>query len=99
MNAFDRINLFVHNAIAGYEPVMVRSLVVAFFALLATFGIGTGNLPSWAEGVLVFLAFVVPILAGKSARAKVSPVASVELPEDEYPDGYEAAVAADNEAA
>ncbi|MFC5676083.1 hypothetical protein [Aeromicrobium endophyticum] len=94
---FDRLSLFVSNAIAGYEPVMVRSIVVAFFAMLASFGVGSGALPAPVEGVLVFLAFVVPILAGRSARKKVTPVEGLELPEDHYEGGYEDAVLAERD--
>lgn len=84
--------LFIRNLIAGYEPVMVRNIAVALFAMLATFGVGTGNLPPWADGVLVFLALVVPLAAGWSARRQVSPVKSFELPVDPYADGYAAAM-------
>lgn len=89
-----RFIAFIRDAVAGYEPTVVRSLVVAVFVLLASFGIGSGELPAWAEGVLTFLAFVVPLIGGWLIRRKVIPVKSVDLPADPYPGGYEAAMRA-----
>lgn len=95
----NRITSFIRDALNGYEPTLVRSIAVAVFVLLAAFGKGTGELPTQVEAALTFLQFVVPIAAGFSIRAKVIPVKSVDLPEDPYPDGNDAAMAADDEAA
>lgn len=69
-----RLSSFFHAVVNGYEPALARSLAVAVFTLLASFGLGGGNLPTWAEASLTFLAFVVPIAAGFAIRAKVTPV-------------------------
>ena len=64
---------FFRAAIDGYEPAVVRSVLVAVFVLLAAFGIGTGDLPPQVEALLTFATFAVPILGGFLIRAKVSP--------------------------
>lgn len=64
---------FLKDALAGYEPAVVRSFAVAVFVLLAAFGIGSGDLPGQVEAVLTFLTFIVPIAFGFLIRAKVTP--------------------------
>jgi hypothetical protein len=83
----NRIAAFIRDALAGYEPTLVRAFAVAVFVLLASFGIGTGDLPPQVEAVLTFLTFAVPIIGGYLTRRKVIPVASVALPANPYPDG------------
>jgi hypothetical protein len=96
MKLFHRIRSFLVSLAAGYEPVMARTIVAAFFVMLAGAGIGSGSLPPAVEAVLGFLAIIAPIVAGKLAREKVTPVepkASQEelLPPDLYsePDASE----------
>jgi hypothetical protein len=90
---------FIRNLLTGYEPALARSIVLAVFVLLGAFGLGSGNLPPQAEAVLTFLAFIMPIAAGWLIRRKVTPVTALdaELPADDYPEGYEAAVLADDD--
>ena len=68
-----KLAMFIRNVIAGYEPALVRSVVVAVFVLLAAFGIGSGDLPPQVEALLTFAAFVIPIIGGLLIRRKVSP--------------------------
>jgi hypothetical protein len=70
----NRVYAFFNDLLDGYEPVMARNIFVAVFALLASFGLGSGNLPAGAEGILTFLAFAVPLYLGYRARQKVTPV-------------------------
>lgn len=82
-----RFTLFIRDAIDGYEPALIRSIAVAVFVLLASFGIGTGDLPPQVDAVLIFLTFIVPIVGGWLTRRKVMPVKAAEtlLPENPYP--------------
>ena len=66
-------------ALLGYEPVALRAAISAVFAALALGGIGTGELPGWAETVLALLTIGVPFVLSMFARAKVVPEA--KLPE------------------
>lgn len=64
----------IRRAAAGYEPVLVASIVGAVVALLV--GVGVPQVTDWtdeADAVLTFLAFIAPIVAGGVARAKVTP--------------------------
>lgn len=88
-----RFTMFIRDAIDGYEPALVRSIVVAVFVLLAAFGIGTGDLPDQVDALLIFLTFIVPIIGGWLTRRKVMPVRSADdlLPDNPYPDDEPAA--------
>jgi hypothetical protein len=90
---------FIRNLLSGYEPALARSIVLAVFVLLGAFGLGSGDLPPQAEAVLTFLAFVVPIVTGWLIRRKVTPVTALdtELPTDDYPEGYNSAVLANDD--
>jgi len=68
---------FIRRAAAGYEPVAVRTFVSAIFAALALGGIGTGELPGWANMVLTLAGVIIPAALTLSARAKVTPTALV----------------------
>jgi len=79
---------FARRAAAGYEPVAARAFVSSIFAALALGGIGTGELPGWANMVLALATILIPTALSLSARAKVTPVALVpadpgRLPGDE----------------
>ena len=65
----------IRRAAAGYEPVLVASIVGAVVALLAGVGIPqVTNYSDQVNAVLTFLAFIAPIVAGGVARSKVTPV-------------------------
>lgn len=68
---------FARRAAAGYEPVAARAFVSSIFAALALGGIGTGELPGWANMVLALATILIPAALSLSARAKVTPVALV----------------------
>lgn len=68
---------FARRAAAGYEPVAARAFVSSIFAALALGGIGTGELPGWANMVLALAAILIPAALSLSARAKVTPTALV----------------------
>ena len=69
----------IRNAAAGYEPVLVASIVGAIVALLVGVGIPqVTSLSDEVDAVLTFLAFLAPIVAGGVARAKVVTVKHLE---------------------
>jgi len=70
----NRIIETVREVAGGYEPAVVSSVAAAAFVLAAGLGIGVGDLPEKVNAVLVFVAFVAPLIAGTYARAKVQPL-------------------------
>ena len=61
-----------------YEPATARAVVAAVVQACAVAGIGLGDLPARADGVLALVGIAATLIAGKSIRSRVTKPATVE---------------------